>query len=98
MIRRFKIIAQIFRQHGTSSGTGKWDKIENLNRPTHICSSSGIANEERNEGQMECRLKWKGKTLKLLEKNIEKYFYILRVRQHFSKHIKQGKRENKNCY
>lgn len=35
---------------------------------------------------------------KLLEKNIKEHFYILSVRKDFSKHMKQGKRENKNSY
>lgn len=36
----------------------------------------------------------KVKTFKLLEKNMGEYFYILRVRKDFSKHMKQGKKHD----
>lgn len=36
----------------------------------------------------------KGKTFKVLEKNMGEYFYILRVRKDFPKHMKQGKKHD----
>ena len=42
-------------------------------------------------GEINFRWNVKGKTLQLLEENMVEYFYILRVRKDFSKHINSAK-------
>lgn len=70
-------------------------------KPTHIYMqthyNAALALQMRREVNFRWSVDLNVKS-KLLENNIKEYFYILRVRKDFSKHMKQGKRENKNSY